>query len=250
VPVLEVDPDTRLTQWLQPDPDTKRTFIRADATQPAVLAVRHGYLDILVNGVQLLSSDSMWINDQQVQLELRQGLNVIDIHFRKTKKPPPVFLCDPLGQRLTTAHPAADAVSLTAMAATYDQARAALGDALTVQAVPNQLQFLPKELRIKAGAKVRLIFENPDLMLHNFLITSPGAADEIGALADQLAAQPDGLAKAYRPDSPKVLHATPLIQPGQKAELSFTAPNTPGSYPYLCTFPGHWRIMRGILIVE
>ncbi len=250
VPVLEVDPDTRLTQWLQPDPDTQRTFIRADATQPAVLAVRHGYLDILVNGVQLLSSDSMWINDQQVQLELRQGLNVIDIHFRKTKTPPPVFLYDPLGQRLTTAHPAADAASLTAMATTYGQAKAALGDALTIQAVPNQLQFLPREIRVKAGAKVRLVFENPDLMLHNFLITAPGAADEIGALADQLAAQPDGLAKAYRPDSAKVLHATPLVQPGQKAELTFTAPTIPGSFPYLCTFPGHWRIMRGTMVVE
>jgi len=24
----------------------------------------------------------------------------------------------------------------------------------------------------------------------------------------------------------------------------------PGRYPYLCTFPGHWKLMNGVLIVE
>jgi len=125
-----------------------------------------------------------------------------------------------------------------------------MGDAVVIQAVPNQLQFAPKEVRVKAGAKVRLVFENPDLMLHNLLIVAPGAAVEIGALADVLAAGADGLALGYCPKSDKVLHATPLVQPGQKAELLFTAPAAPGSYPYLCTFPGHWRVMRGVLVVE
>ncbi len=250
VPVLEVSPETRLTQWLDSGKGIRRTFVMADAAQPAVLSVRHGYLDVRVNGVQLLSSDSMWINDQQVQLELRGGLNVIECAFRNTKDPPPVYLYDPLGQRLTTARPAADAASLTALAADYDNAKAAMGDALVIQAVPNQLQFAPKEVRVKAGEKVRLLFENPDLMLHNLLIVAPGAAEETGALADALAAQPDGLALGYRPKSGKVLHATPLVQPGQTAELLFTAPAAPGSYPYICTFPGHWRVMRGVLVVE
>ena len=250
VPVLEVAPETRLIQWLDLGKGTRRTFVQADAAQPAVLAVRHGYLDVLVNGVQLLSSDSMWINDQQVQLDLRPGLNVIDITFRNAKNPPPVFLYDPLGQRLATARPAADAASLSALAAEFEKANAALGDALIVQAVPNQMQFAPKELRVKAGAKVRLIFENPDLMLHNLVILAPGAAEEVGALADQLATQPDGLARGYLPESKKILHATPLVQPKQKAELAFTAPAAPGSYPFICTFPGHWRIMRGVLVVE
>ncbi len=250
VPVLEIAPETRLTQWQDLGKGTRRTFVQADAAQPAVLSVRHGYLDVLVNGVQLLSSDSMWINDQQVQLDLRPGLNVIEITFRNARGMPAVFLYDPLGQRLTTARPAADPASLSALAAEFEKANAALGDALIVQAVPNQMQFAPKELRMKAGAKVRLIFENPDLMLHNLLILAPGAAEEIGALADKLATQPDGLAKGYIPESKKILHATPLVQPKQKAELVFTAPAAPGSYPFICTFPGHWRIMRGVLVVE
>ena len=119
-----------------------------------------------------------------------------------------------------------------------------------VQAVPNQMQFAPKELRVKAGAKVRLVFENPDLMIHNLLLLAPGSLDEIGALADQMAATPDGLAQGYIPKSPKVLHATKLVQHKQSAELQFDAPAAPGKYPFVCTFPGHWRIMRGELIVE
>jgi azurin len=49
---------------------------------------------------------------------------------------------------------------------------------------------------------------------------------------------------------PDVLHATPLVQPGKEAELVFTAPAVPGEYPLVCTFPGHWRVMRGMLVVE
>ena len=250
VPVLEVAPETRLTQWLEVSKSVHRTFVRADVAQPAVLALHAGHLEIQVNGVQVLASDSMWDNAQQVQLDLRAGLNVIEFTFRNARGMPPVFLYDPIGQRLATAHPATNAATLGALAAEYEKASAALGDALIVQAAPNTLQFSPKELRVKAGSKVRLIFQNPDLMQHNFVLLAPGAAEEVGALADKLAAQPDGLARGYLPDSKKILQATPLVQPKQKAELNFTAPTVPGNYPYICTFPGHWRIMRGVLVVE
>ena len=272
VPVLEVAPETRLQHWLWrgaggnrgplaydaaappkqgPGEGLYRTFVKAETAQPAVLAIHHGYLDISVNGVQRLSFDSMWSNDQQVQVDLRQGLNVIDVTFRKIGGAPPAVYCyDPLGQPLKGARPAADAASLAALASGFDHANAALGDTLRVQAVPNQLQFSPKELRVKAGARVRLVFENPDLMLHNLLVLAPGSGEAVGLLADQMAALPDGLSKNYVPDSKLVLHSTPLVQPRQEAQLAFTAPAEPGHYPYVCTFPGHWRLMRGVLVVE
>ena len=31
--------------------------------------------------------------------------------------------------------------------------------------------------------------------------------------------------------------------------IRFKAPETPGVYPYLCTFPGHWMVMNGQMIV-
>jgi azurin len=112
------------------------------------------------------------------------------------------------------------------------------------------MQFAPRELRAKAGQPVRIVFENPDSMPHNLVLVALGADEEVGLLADQMASDPTSLAKHFVPASPKVLHATPLVNPNARAELVFTAPTQPGRYPYLCTFPGHWRIMRGILIVE
>ena len=85
--------------------------------------------------------------------------------------------------------------------------------------------------------------------MHNLVLLARGAEEEVGALADKLAADPDGMAKGYVPTSPKVLHATPLVAPNGKAELTFDAPNEPGAYPYICTFPGHWMIMWGKLVV-
>ncbi|MFM9032069.1 MAG: plastocyanin/azurin family copper-binding protein, partial [Opitutaceae bacterium] len=275
VPVLAVSPETRLRHWLDlgerpegetspPAADSKRkakkgptttrtfrTFLQVDTPQTAVLAVKHGYLDLKANGVQVLSSESPYSTEHQVEIPLRRGLNQIEAAFRRLKgEPPPVFLHDPTGQPLPGARLAASADALQPWAAQWDQAASADRGALRVQAAPGLMQFAPTELRVKAGASVRLIFENPDLMPHNLVLVAPGADEEVGALADAMASDPGAMAKHYVPASPKILHATPLVEPTRRAELVFTAPSAPGRYPYLCTFPGHWRIMRGVLIVE
>jgi putative heme-binding domain-containing protein len=64
-----------------------------------------------------------------------------------------------------------------------------------------------------------------------------------------MSAEPDTEGRLYIPVSPKVLHATKLAAPGQKIQLAFTAPAEPGDYPYVCTFPGHWRRMTGTMTV-
>jgi azurin len=53
----------------------------------------------------------------------------------------------------------------------------------------------------------------------------------------------------FVPDLPQILSSTRLIEPGQTVTIQFRAPGQPGDYPYLCTFPGHWRVMNGILAV-
>jgi uncharacterized cupredoxin-like copper-binding protein len=271
VPVLEVAPGTRLRhwQWLgaqgNSEPrawdaeatDTTRTgaglyqtFLRSEVSQPATLSVKHGFLDITVNGVQLLSHDSQWSSEQQVQLELQPGINCIEVSFRNLGgRPPAVFLYDPLGAPLARVRLADVAATFDQLARAWEAAERSSGPTLRVQAAAG-LRFVPRELRVAAGSPVRLVFENPDLMIHNLVLVDAGSADEIGALADRLAADPQGMAKGYLPVSPKVLQATPLVNPKGRAELKFTAPKTPGRYPFLCTFPGHWRLMRGELIVE
>jgi len=54
----------------------------------------------------------------------------------------------------------------------------------------------------------------------------------------------------FVPEIPEILASTPLVNPETSESLVFTAPTEPGEYPYLCTVPGHWRIMNGIMIVE
>lgn len=274
VPVMELSPATRLPTWqamgqrtevdpnapVEPNKKGKaapnvtrlyRTLVDAESRQSAVLSVKHGFIDIIVNGVQVLSSNSQYSSEQQVPVELTAGLNIVEVAYRRLRnEPPPVYLFDAVGQPLTGVKFPADAGALTGFAAVWEKANAGSAGVLRVQAVPNQMQFSPKELRVKAGQPVRLVFENPDLMPHNLVIVAPGAEEEVGLLADKLAGEPTGLAKHFVPDSPKVLHATPQLDPKGKAELSFVAPKEPGRYPYLCTFPGHWRIMRGVMIVE
>jgi azurin len=51
------------------------------------------------------------------------------------------------------------------------------------------------------------------------------------------------------PDSAEILHHTKLVQAGEQDVIEFTAPTEAGDYPYLCTYPGHWAIMNGVMKV-
>jgi len=46
-----------------------------------------------------------------------------------------------------------------------------------------------------------------------------------------------------------VLYYTGLLEPETSETIYFTAPEQPGTYTYVCTFPGHWRTMQGTLRV-
>ena len=57
-------------------------------------------------------------------------------------------------------------------------------------------------------------------------------------------------AKHYVPDSKDVLVFTDMVNPKAETTIHFTAPLEKGVYPYLCTFPGHWMVMNGVMKVE
>lgn len=120
---------------------------------------------------------------------------------------------------------------------------------LNLGVVPDVMKYDKTELTVKAGLTVKLVFKNNDHMQHNFLLLRPGAIDKVGALADQMMTDTTAAAKNYVPLSPDILTNTPLVNPGETAELNFTAPTQPGRYPFICTFPGHWRLMQGTLVV-
>ncbi|MFT4641772.1 MAG: azurin/lysophospholipase L1-like esterase [Verrucomicrobiales bacterium] len=111
-----------------------------------------------------------------------------------------------------------------------------------------KLQFDLQEFTIKAGKKVKLTFANSDYMPHNLVIVQPGAADEVGNSAVILGAE--GFEKQWVPDSDKILASTKLLDNRGEQVLEFTAPSSPGDYQYVCTFPGHHLLMRGVMKVE
>ena len=118
---------------------------------------------------------------------------------------------------------------------------------IRIRAVPEQMVYDKKQFTVVAGKPVRIVFENPDNMMHNLLIVAPGSIREVGLLAEKMG-EP-GLDKHYRPDSDKILWATDLIDRGESVILDFVAPTEPGDYGYVCTFPGHWSIMNGTMRV-
>jgi azurin len=121
---------------------------------------------------------------------------------------------------------------------------------IQIKAIREALQFDKKEFTVKAGQPVEIVFENPDAMQHNIVIGKPKSLDIIGSAADKLITAKDGAQKNYVPSIGEVLAATPLVNPDQTYRLRFTAPDQKGSYPFVCTFPGHWRIMNGVMKVE
>jgi len=124
-------------------------------------------------------------------------------------------------------------------------------DAIIVQikTVKNAMKYDIGEFVVEAGRPVKIIFENPDFMQHNLLIIQPGTLETVGAAADKLASNPQGADMQYVPDMEEVMYNTPLVDPGATVELTFTAPENPDEYPFVCTFPGHWRIMQGTMKV-
>ncbi|MES2708128.1 MAG: sigma-70 family RNA polymerase sigma factor [Verrucomicrobiota bacterium] len=148
--------------------------------------------------------------------------------------PPPVAVTVPVPVQTAAAAPAAG-----------ETVKLKLG------VVPAVMQFDQKALTVKPGQQVMLLFQNAKCPLqHNFLLIRPGRLNAMGALADKMLTDPEAFGKSYVPVSTDILAgSTKLLGLGQSEIIQFTAPSEPGDYPYLCTFPGHWRLMNGVLKV-
>ena len=120
---------------------------------------------------------------------------------------------------------------------------------IAIGTVVERMIYDKEALAVQAGAPVEFRFSNTDNMPHNFAIIQPGSLEEIGLLAEATARDADAKDRNYVPASDKVLLASRLLEPGQTQTLSFDVPQEPGIYPYVCTYPGHWRRMYGALFV-
>ena len=120
---------------------------------------------------------------------------------------------------------------------------------IAIGTVPARMIYDKEIIAVEAGKPVEFRFSNSDHMPHNFAIILPGSLEEVGNLAEDTARQPDAKEREYIPVSDKILLGSRLLEPGEKQALTFEVPKTPGVYPYVCTYPGHWRRMYGALYV-
>ncbi len=118
-----------------------------------------------------------------------------------------------------------------------------------LKTIPNEMKYDRTEFNVVANEWVELIFENNDFMQHNLVITRLINKDKVGLAADKMATEPKAAENNYIPNLEEVLFSIPVIDPNDTYSLKFQAPSSPGDYPYICTFPGHWRIMQGTMRV-
>ena len=120
---------------------------------------------------------------------------------------------------------------------------------IRIKTIREAMKYDLKEFTVKPGQSVEIIIENPDAMQHNMVITKPGSLEKVGRAGDAMMKDEKGADKNYVPALAEVLYSTPLINPGQSYKLRFKAPAAVGNYPYVCTFPGHWTLMNGVMKV-
>ena len=124
----------------------------------------------------------------------------------------------------------------------------------TISCVPEVMRFTREQIVVKTGQPVKIVFTNPDATDHNLVLVKPNALEEVGMAANEMARDPKNANSDFIPRSKRhlILQASKMIGPTRKSRVHvfrFQAPQEPGIYPYVCTFPGHWVVMKGMMIV-
>lgn len=103
------------------------------------------------------------------------------------------------------------------------------------------MQFNPTEFTVRAGSEVTVVFHNigrmpKEAMGHNLVILQKGTDVNRFATASIRHPQNEYIAPEMED---AVIAATAVLGPDQRETLTFTAPEEPGDYPFVCSFPGH-----------
>jgi azurin len=111
------------------------------------------------------------------------------------------------------------------------------------------MRFNLKTIRCKSGSEMRLVLKNVGRMpnhAHNWVLLKSDA--DVAAFGQ---AAMGAKATDYVPADQRgaIVAHTKLANAGQAVEVVFTAP-AKGSYPFLCSYPGHYSLSRGMLVVE
>ena len=114
------------------------------------------------------------------------------------------------------------------------------------------MKFSATTIEAKPGEALRIVVRStgqmPKIaMAHNFVLLQPGTDPASFANEGAMHRGSDFIAPGL---AGRVIAKTPMGGAGETVEVTLTAPG-PGSYPYVCTFPGHAVAgMQGTLVVR
>lgn len=117
----------------------------------------------------------------------------------------------------------------------------------------DQMQYNTKAFEVTEGETVVLSFKHigqlPAVAMgHNVVILKSGTA--VPAFATKCApARETGHIPQDEESKASIIAHTKMLGGGESDEITFTAP-APGEYPFICTFPGHFAIMQGVMTVK
>jgi len=114
---------------------------------------------------------------------------------------------------------------------------------------PHRMAYDIEQVVVSPGQTIEINFENTDSMPHNLVITQPGALETVGIAAENGGSKLANADKPFVPEMKEILLASGLVQPEASQNIVFETPAEPGVYPFVCTYPGHWRRMYGALYV-
>ncbi len=125
---------------------------------------------------------------------------------------------------------------------------------VNITCVPERMLFSIRDFVVSPGQPVKLVFVNSDATDHNLVIVKPDCMAEVGIAANEMAKDPRNANSDFIPPGKDdlILHATVMVGATRSSlidVLRFDAPKEPGLYPYVCTFPGHWIVMNGVMVV-
>lgn len=115
----------------------------------------------------------------------------------------------------------------------------------------DQMKFSLSSIEAKAGEQLKVVLKNvgtlpKEAMGHNWVLLKPGS--DVAAFGAAASAARD---KDYIPEALKgqIVAHTALLGPGKSDEITFTVPAA-GEYPFMCSFPGHFALMKGTLVAK
>ena len=220
------------TKWLKDDIWMRRTVTLKEVILNPVLKVSHDdNYAIYVNGKLLhkeagVSAPYKFINlEKSLGKLFKKGKNVIAVHCHDTG-----------GERY-----------IDVGIGKVGKIKADV--AFNLNTVSQKMAFDKTTLHAKVGQTIEIVLNNKDEMPHNLVVISAGSLQSFGKMVDDFLKDPEAAKSGYVPNSRYVLGATKMLEPGQIDSFIFKLPNKPGRYPFVCTFPGHWQMMKGEIIV-